>query len=157
MNQFPAAPEPAQSPLGGVKQPDTVAVSRDEIRKVSNILQSGARLLRRLEQEGDAVTVAANVGRVARLRTKLSPIVDMARAAVAEAREAAGDSYIPLEALLALRGRVDLPHHDASEVTTAWQILVTALDMVTTGVESFERTGVDRHPRWGNIARGDET
>jgi len=34
---------------------------------------------------------------------------------------------------------VDLPHHDASEVTTAWQILVTALDMVTTGVESFER------------------
>ena len=24
-------------------------------------------------------------------------------------------------------------------------------------VESFERTGVDRHPRWGNIARGDET
>ena len=138
MSQIPAVPS-QPSLLGEVKQQDTVAVPRDEIRKVSNILQSGARLLRRLEQEGDAVTVAANVGRVARLRNKLSPVVDMARAAVAEAREAAGDAYIPLEALLALRGRVDLPHHDASEVTTAWQILVTALDMVSTGVESFER------------------
>ena len=139
MSQIPAVPSQPESLLGGVKQPGTVAVPRDEIRKVSNILQSGARLLRRLEQEGDAVTVAANIGRVARLRTKLSPIVDMARAAVAEAREAAGDSYISLEQILSLRGRVPLPHHEAAEVTTSWQILVDAHVIVTSGIESFER------------------
>src|SRR2546426_8048197 len=139
MNQFPAAPEPAQSPLGGVKQPDTVAVSRDEIRKVSNILQSGARLLRRLVQEGDAVTVAANVGRVAKLRTKLGPAVRMASEAVQQARELAGDSAIELAKLVALRGRVALPHHDAADVTTAWQRLIDAETIVTSGIESFDR------------------
>ena len=61
MSQMPAVPSQPESLLGGVKQPDTVAVPRDEIRKVSNILQSGARLLRRLEQDGDAVTQAAGL------------------------------------------------------------------------------------------------
>ena len=33
----------------------------------------------------------------------------------------------------------------------------SAEDRHAGGVEPFQGTGVDRHPRWGNIARGDET
>src|SRR5262249_26021263 len=129
-----------QSVLPAVQQmPDTVTVSKETLKKVSNVLASGARLLRSLEREGNESDRLAGAARVGRLRTKLSPVVEMARAAVIEARALAGSSAIELEKLLAMRGRVPLPNHDDSTVTTAWQVLVTAYDMVTTGIDSIHR------------------
>src|SRR5439155_12713356 len=137
--QIPAVPA-QPSLLGEVpQQPDTVTVSKDQLKRAANALASGARLLQQIAREGDEVTVAANVGRVAKLRTKLGPVVRMASEAVQQARELAGDSAIELAKLVALRGRVSLPHHDAADVTTAWQRLIDAETIVTSGIESFER------------------
>src|SRR5262249_49891346 len=82
-----------QSVLPAVQQmPDTVTVSKETLKKVSNVLASGARLLRSLEREGNESDRLAGAARVGRLRTKLSPVVEMARAAVIEARALAGSS-----------------------------------------------------------------
>ena len=138
MNRLPVVPE--QKSLGEVsQQPDTVTVSKDQLKRAANALASGARLLQQIAREGDEVTVAANVGRVAKLRTKLGPVVRMASEAVQQAREIAGDAAVELAKLVALRGRVSLPHHDAADVTTAWQRLIDAENICTSGIESFER------------------
>src|SRR2546427_11133525 len=92
-----------------------VAVSRDTIRKVSNVLASGTRLLRQLEQAGDEAAQQAAAKRREKLCGKLLPLIALAETQIQQAREIAGDSYIELDKLLALRGRVALPNFVGSD------------------------------------------
>src|SRR2546427_9615456 len=115
-----------------------VAVSRDTIRKVSNVLASGTRLLRQLEQAGDEAAQQAAAKRREKLCGKLLPLITLAEQQLAEVRDAAGDAHIELSKLLALRGRVGLPNFVGCDADSAWSVLATAYSLVTDGIANYE-------------------
>jgi hypothetical protein len=109
--------------------------SEDQIKKATNSIAAGLRILRKLEDEGTDAEQAERAAARQQLAGILTPAIEGAERALAEVRPLRDQWGIKLTHLMTLRGKVQLPGGGSS-----WYQIEQAEKLINDGITNYERT-----------------
>jgi hypothetical protein len=109
--------------------------TENQIKKATNSIAAGLRILRKLEDEGTDAEQAERAAARQQLADILTPAIEGAEKAVAEVCPLRDQWGMKLTHLMTLRGKVQLPGGGSS-----WYQIEQAEKLINDGIASYERT-----------------